>query len=267
MTSSPILAARSQYLLDLLAQVPDPRKRKGRRHSLAGLLAVLRPCFTGPSFRTFCGLAAGLCGQVRRRTVCGMLLGAGLSRRWPHDRAHYFFARAAWQLDELVHQRPFTFGIGAVVLGQRDGQHPRLGRLPDVGLEQAGQRQAGAGHPGDVAGELGDRDLHAEADAEVGHTLLARDLRGEDLALDAAAAEAASAEGRPRPNAVCHLLHTGRQFGGDPFRLSLTEVAGGDRRVEAFLRLGDHRGDEAVDRILVANPARLYAISGAGPAA
>jgi predicted transposase YbfD/YdcC len=40
MTSSPIRAARSQYLLDLLAQVPDPRKRRGRRHALAGLLAV-----------------------------------------------------------------------------------------------------------------------------------------------------------------------------------------------------------------------------------
>jgi transposase len=69
--------------------------------SLAGLLLALRPCFTGPSFRTFCGLVAGLAGQVRRRTVCGMLLGAGLSRCWPHDRAHYFFARAAWELDEL----------------------------------------------------------------------------------------------------------------------------------------------------------------------
>ena len=31
MTSSPIPAARSQYLLDLLAQVPDPRKRRGCR--------------------------------------------------------------------------------------------------------------------------------------------------------------------------------------------------------------------------------------------
>jgi predicted transposase YbfD/YdcC len=40
MTSSPIPAARSQYLLDLLAQVPDPRKMRGRRHPLAGLLAV-----------------------------------------------------------------------------------------------------------------------------------------------------------------------------------------------------------------------------------
>jgi hypothetical protein len=40
MTSSPISAARSQYLLDLLAQIPDPRRRRGRRHPLAGLLAV-----------------------------------------------------------------------------------------------------------------------------------------------------------------------------------------------------------------------------------
>src|SRR5437899_372139 len=40
MTSSPIPAGRSQYLLHLLAQVPDPRKKRGRRHPLAGLLAV-----------------------------------------------------------------------------------------------------------------------------------------------------------------------------------------------------------------------------------
>ena len=40
MTSSPIPAARSQYLLELLAKVPDPRKRRGRRHALAGLLAT-----------------------------------------------------------------------------------------------------------------------------------------------------------------------------------------------------------------------------------
>jgi predicted transposase YbfD/YdcC len=40
MPSLPIPAARSQYLLDLLSQVPDPRKKRGRRHPLAGLLAV-----------------------------------------------------------------------------------------------------------------------------------------------------------------------------------------------------------------------------------
>src|SRR5215471_7169329 len=69
--------------------------------SLAALLGALRPCFTARSFRTFCGLAAGLAGQVRRRTVVGMLLGAGLARAWPHDRAHYFFARARWEAGEL----------------------------------------------------------------------------------------------------------------------------------------------------------------------
>jgi hypothetical protein len=40
MTSSSTPPARSQYLLDLLAQVPDPRKKRGRRHALSWLLAV-----------------------------------------------------------------------------------------------------------------------------------------------------------------------------------------------------------------------------------
>jgi hypothetical protein len=34
-----IPAACGQHLLDLLTQVLDPRKRRGRRHALAGLLA------------------------------------------------------------------------------------------------------------------------------------------------------------------------------------------------------------------------------------
>jgi hypothetical protein len=69
--------------------------------SLLCLLGELRPCFTAPGFATFCGLAAGLAGQVRRRTVVGMLLGGALQHMWPHDRAHYFFARARWELDQL----------------------------------------------------------------------------------------------------------------------------------------------------------------------
>jgi len=69
--------------------------------SLASLLAVFGPLFTAPSFRTFCGLACGFLGQTGRRTVCGMLAGAGLSRAWPHDRAHWFFSRAGWSADEL----------------------------------------------------------------------------------------------------------------------------------------------------------------------
>src|SRR5260370_2981399 len=69
--------------------------------SLASLLAVFGPLFTAPSFRTFCGLACGFLSQAGRRSVCGMLAGAGLSRAWSHDRAHRFFARARWNPDEL----------------------------------------------------------------------------------------------------------------------------------------------------------------------
>ena len=69
--------------------------------SLMGLLATFGPMFTAPSFRTFCGLACGFFAQTGKRTVCGMLVGAGLSRMWPHDRAHPFFSRARWNPDDL----------------------------------------------------------------------------------------------------------------------------------------------------------------------
>ncbi len=69
--------------------------------SLMTLLAALSPLFTAPSFRTFTALACGFLAQSGKRTVCGMLTGAGLSRLWPHDRAHYFFSRAHWNPDDL----------------------------------------------------------------------------------------------------------------------------------------------------------------------
>src|SRR5580700_5209277 len=69
--------------------------------SLMTLLAVFSPLFTAPSFRTFTMLACGFLGQTGKRTVCGMLTGAGLSRIWPHDRAHSFFSRARWDPDDL----------------------------------------------------------------------------------------------------------------------------------------------------------------------
>jgi len=69
--------------------------------SLMGLLACFQPLFTAPAFRTFCGLAAGFLAQTERRTVCGMLTGAGLSRAWRHDRAHRFFSHARWSAEAL----------------------------------------------------------------------------------------------------------------------------------------------------------------------
>lgn len=64
--------------------------------SLAGLLWAFRSCFTAPTFRTFAALVAGMVAQPGAGTVCGMLVGAGLSRVWHHSRAHWFFAGARW---------------------------------------------------------------------------------------------------------------------------------------------------------------------------
>src|ERR1700750_710191 len=69
--------------------------------SLADLLAVFRPCFTAPTFPTFVGLLVGLIAQTRRRTVCGMLIAAGLDQVWHHSRAHRMFANARWSSDAL----------------------------------------------------------------------------------------------------------------------------------------------------------------------
>lgn len=69
--------------------------------SLAVLLADFRPCFTAPTFQVFRALVCGMLAATGRRTVCGMLIGAGLSRAWPHDRAHRFFAGAVWSADEV----------------------------------------------------------------------------------------------------------------------------------------------------------------------
>jgi hypothetical protein len=69
--------------------------------SLMALLVSFRPLFTAPSFRTFCALAAGFLTQPGRRTVCGTLTGAGLSRLWPHHRAHRFFSHARWSAEDL----------------------------------------------------------------------------------------------------------------------------------------------------------------------
>jgi DDE superfamily endonuclease len=69
--------------------------------SLDGLLSLLAPCFTQPTFQTFRALLVGQVSQTGRRTVCGMLVGARLSGVWEHSRAHRFFSRARWEPDQL----------------------------------------------------------------------------------------------------------------------------------------------------------------------
>jgi DDE superfamily endonuclease len=69
--------------------------------SLAGLLQTFRSCFTAPSFGMFTVLVVGLVAQTGRRSVCGMLAGAGVQALVAHDRAHRFFAAARWSTDHL----------------------------------------------------------------------------------------------------------------------------------------------------------------------
>jgi hypothetical protein len=49
----------------------------------------------------FCALACGRVSQAASRTVCGMLVGAGLSQTWSHHRAHRFFSHARWQVEQV----------------------------------------------------------------------------------------------------------------------------------------------------------------------
>ena len=117
--------------------------------SLAGLLAVFGPLFTAPSFRTFCGMACGFLAQTGKRTVCGMLTGAGLSRLWPHDRAHSFFSRARWNPDDLG----LTAAKLVVSLLVPDGE-PVTVAIDDTLFRRRGKKVWAAGwfHDGSAAG-------------------------------------------------------------------------------------------------------------------
>jgi hypothetical protein len=82
MTSSPIPAARSQYRLDLLAQVPDPRKRRGRRHPLAGLLAAgIAAVIAGSRSFAAIGQWAADAGPEVLAVVEGHLVAVGVRER------------------------------------------------------------------------------------------------------------------------------------------------------------------------------------------
>ncbi len=69
--------------------------------SLLIVLQVLRPCFTAPSFATFSALAAGALSAGGPRTVTGMWQAAGLAEQAHWSRAHRFFSRAVWSLDQV----------------------------------------------------------------------------------------------------------------------------------------------------------------------
>jgi hypothetical protein len=102
--------------------------------SLRRLLDAFAGCFTRPTFAVFTALVVGMVAQTGNRTVCGMLAGAGLARRWSHDRVHRFFARAVWSIDAVglvVLDLVVTHLVDAdavIVLAVDDTAHRRRGR-------------------------------------------------------------------------------------------------------------------------------------------
>ncbi len=88
------------------------------------------------------------------------------------------------QLDRVGAQPHRAAHVGDLLLLGEQVDH----RERRLGIELG---RVGAVHPGDVARELGDRDLHPETDPEIRDPALAGDLGRPDLALDPAAAEAA----------------------------------------------------------------------------
>jgi len=103
--------------------------------SFAGLLQWFRSCFTAPSFRVFCALVAGMVAQPGRRTVCGMLTGAGLAGVWHHSRAHWFFGRARWSADALG-----LVLVRVVVARLLDPGAPVLVAVDDTLFRRSGRR-------------------------------------------------------------------------------------------------------------------------------
>jgi hypothetical protein len=117
--------------------------------SLMMLLAWFGSLFTAPSFRTFCGLACGFLAQAGRRTVCGMLAGAGRVQPWPVRacpggclRAGAVSGRAAAQQLSACGVRAlpgvFVAGVPCSALGRPGGsgelgEHHERGQAHEAG--------------------------------------------------------------------------------------------------------------------------------------
>jgi len=99
--------------------------------SLAALPAGLRPCFTAPSFTTFCALVCGMLAQTGRRTVCGMLLEAGLSGIFETICPNLCRLSGLGLRDAVAKFRYFHHGQGRCVLSE--STEASLAVKPDVG--------------------------------------------------------------------------------------------------------------------------------------
>lgn len=108
--------------------------------SFAALVEAFRPCFTEPSFRTFMVLVTGMIRQTGQATVCGMLAAAGLAGSWRHERAHAFFARAAWSADRVGLKL-----LSMIVDRLLDPDEPIMVAVDDSLFRRSGRKTYGTG--------------------------------------------------------------------------------------------------------------------------
>jgi len=134
--------------------------------SLDGLLSLLVPCFTQPTFQTFRGLLLGQVSQTGSRTVCGMLVAARLWDVWEHSRAHRFFSKARWSPDQLGLDHP---GF--------DGDWVRWRSLGGHSVGHPEAHPAGAPHPRMGQPRRSARGLRPERDRQVAFNRSARPPR------------------------------------------------------------------------------------------
>lgn len=106
--------------------------------SLDGLLSLLEPCFSQPTFQTFRALVCGFVGRVGDHTVTGMWQAARLAGRVHHCRGHDFFAYRRWEPDD-VGLRLLEFAVTMLV---KDG--PVRLAVDDTLFGRSGKRVWGA---------------------------------------------------------------------------------------------------------------------------
>jgi DDE superfamily endonuclease len=100
--------------------------------SFAQLLWTFQPCFTQPSFHSFCCLSCAWILCCGRRSLTRIIQAAQLGRYKHYCSFHRFFSQARWNLDDLGHgvfRLLLPFGsqvlVGAVddTLARKSGRH------------------------------------------------------------------------------------------------------------------------------------------------
>jgi hypothetical protein len=104
--------------------------------SWAVVLNVFAPVFARRgTFRLFTVLATGMVAQTRRRTVVGMLAGAGMAQRVSFHAACRFFSAAVWDVDRLG-----LAAAGFIVTHLLDPQAPVVVAVDDTLFRRWGRK-------------------------------------------------------------------------------------------------------------------------------